>query len=179
VTAPDPVENLGFLRALHDDAMAWYRGAESKGQILLTVDGVIITVLAGIVFGDPAEVGARIDAFGPLTRALLGTTAAALLGSLLAAAMCLRSRLQPVGSAEPVAANAWWFGSLARMDPGQAVDLLQAADLRFEREALAAQLPVLSRNVLAKHRWANAGWALTAAALACLVGSAAGSVLGT
>lgn len=173
-SGPDPAENLAFLRAVHDDALAWYRSAESKGQILLTVDGVIITVLAGTAFGDP-----RTADLGPATRVLLGSTAVALLGSLLAAVMCLRSRLDDRrGPHGPAAAGSWWFGSLARIDPDRAGELLRSADLRFESQALAAQLPVLSRNVLAKHRWANAGWALTALALAGLVAAAAGSVAG-
>lgn len=176
MAGPDPAENLAFLRSVHDDALAWYRGAEFKGQILLTVDGVIITVLAGIAFGDPGRAGPA--AAGLLPRVLLAATAVALLGSLLAAVMCLRSRLDRSPPQDTSIADARWFGSLARLDPGRAQELLRGADLWSACEALAAQLPVLSRNVLAKHRWANAGWALTAVALACLIGSAAAWLAG-
>lgn len=172
MTDVDPGENLAFLRAVHEEVLAWYRSAESKGQILLSIDGVIVTVLAGLVFGDPTGAGARAEVFTGPTWALLGTAGFALLGSLLSAVMCLRSRLR--GTPEQAGAGwVWWFGGLARMDPARAGDMLLAADRRFECEALASQLPVLSRNVLAKHRWVNRGWGLTALALASLVGSAA------
>jgi hypothetical protein len=41
------VPTLDYLRHLYADLLGWYRSADTKGQILLTVNGVLVTVLAG------------------------------------------------------------------------------------------------------------------------------------
>jgi hypothetical protein len=63
----------------------------------------------------------------------------------------------------------FWFGTIARIDRDTGLEMLQSADERFELSALSEEIILLSRNVLAKHRWANRGWAAAGASLLLLL----------
>jgi hypothetical protein len=177
---------LEYARRLYANVLDWYKLADTKAQLLLTVDGVFVTVLAGAVLGDPEETSDRVQRFGPETWALLGAAALALLLSVACAALCLWSRsglggsairrlmqrelgVDPGRRASYSPEVAWWFGMIAALEPGHIAAMIKDADERFERDALVAQIVVLSRNVLRKHTWVNRGWALAAAGAGSVV----------
>jgi hypothetical protein len=54
---PAKVED-DYLARLHADVPGWYRGADAKAQPLRTLDGVLVTVTAAVVFTKPDEVAA-------------------------------------------------------------------------------------------------------------------------
>jgi hypothetical protein len=177
---------LEYARRLYANVLDWYKLADTKAQLLLTVDGVFVTVLAGAVLGDPQETSDRVQRFGPETWALLGAAALALLLSVACAALCLWSRsglggaairrlmqrelgVDPGRRASYSPEVAWWFGMIATLEPRHIAATIKDADERFERDALVAQIVVLSRNVLRKHTWVNRGWALAAAGAGSVV----------
>ena len=143
--------------------------------------------LADAVFVDPGKVADRTSRFGWETWAMLALAGLGVLASIGAAAMCLRSRLAEahlatifrklnVDASSPETYNAkvaWWFGTLARLDEAGVALLLARADQAFQADTLTSEVWLLSRNVLTKHRWVNAGWLLAALALTALVGTAA------
>ncbi|NNN30011.1 hypothetical protein HLK59_06480 [Streptomyces sp. S3(2020)] len=63
----------------------------------------------------------------------------------------------------------WYFGDLAHLDMDAAAELIGQADARFEVTALSYNVVHLSRVVFRKHRFINAGWALTALAVSSLI----------
>jgi hypothetical protein len=152
--------------------------AETKAQLLLTVNGAFVTILFGTLFGRLGNVHAR---FGPETWAFLGVGVVALISALACAAGCLWSfhgnakeefahlGVNPDDPASYRPEVLWYFGHLARLRSDAAVEALRRADRKFEAETLSYNVVDLSIKVLRKHRLVNAGWALTALALIALV----------
>jgi hypothetical protein len=178
---------LEYLRRVYADVLGWYKVADNKGQLLLTVNGLFVSVLTGTVLGSASDAGERTQQFSPLTWVLAAVAGAAIMGSIAAAAMCLRSRLHNahvdwlirqagVDPADPSSykpATAWWFGTIARLDSEGMEQQLLRAGPQMEVSALASQVVLLSQNVLSKHQWANRGWLLAALALISLLSATA------
>jgi hypothetical protein len=159
--------------------------ADVKGQLLLTLNGIFVTIVSGALLGKPDEVRGRLQEFGWETWLLMASTIACVFLSILCATMCLRSRLRDAAVRKMVrrfgvdptqektykAGVAWWFGTIAVLEPRYITALLKKADSDFEREALASDIVLLSHNVLEKHRWVNKAWLLSAASLMLLLGA--------
>jgi hypothetical protein len=77
-----------YIRRVYASTREWYAVAETKAQLLLTVNGAFVTILFGTLFGKLGNAHAR---FGPETWAFLGITVAALVSALVCAAGCLWS----------------------------------------------------------------------------------------
>ena len=189
-------ENLDYLVRLYDKTLDWYKIADTKGQLLLTLNGVFITVVATTVFDRPQDLGSRLAAAGSVGLVLVLLSAACLAGSLLSTVICLYSRLSDshlkrlasqefgVNPADPTTYRpviAGWFGfiasvsSAAQQSAGSAAanhmpEYLQTIDRGSERQMLAAQVVALSKNVLIKHRWVDRAWFLAGCALLGLIG---------
>jgi hypothetical protein len=83
---------LEYARRLYANVLDWYKLADTKAQLLLTIDGAFITIIAGAIFGNPEATSDRARQFGPETWVLLAVSALALLASVACAALCLWSR---------------------------------------------------------------------------------------
>ena len=186
-----PTDALGvtYLRSVYTNVFEWYKIADVKGQLILTLDGALITVATGFVLAGPGQLLAQERRFGLETWILLIASSLALTLSVACAVRCLYSRLgaaslraiarlhgvDPKDEATYVPATAYWFGMIAVLNPRQAVNFLRTAPRtpEFEIDALANEIVALSSNVLAKHRWANRAWLLTAGSLIALFGMGA------
>lgn len=171
-----------YLTRLYDDVLGWYRSADTKAQLLLTLDGILITVAAAAAFGKPDEVATRKAAVSVWAWVLLIVAAAGVIGSVICAVICLFSRLsnarierlvsdwgvRPDDVASYRPAVGWWFGFIAILPQPQIVTYLRQIDHELERDALAQNIALLSVNVLRKHRWANRGWILAASGVVVL-----------
>jgi hypothetical protein len=73
----------------------------------------------------------------------------------------------------------YWFGTIARVDRAVGLKMLESADEAFEFAALTEEIILLAPNVLAKHRWANRGWAAAGVSLLFLLGAAVSAAAGT
>lgn len=167
-----------YVRRAYDRAIDWYKVAESKSHILLTVNGAFITILFGVLSGTIADVPDLSMNSGIETWLFLGITVIAVTGAISAAATCLLSRhnhniksdfarlgVDPdvPGTYGPEAL--WYFGHLASLKFDAAVVMLRTADAKFEFDALTYNLVGLARVVLRKHKLINRGWMLTTLAL--------------
>src|SRR6476660_210956 len=83
---------LEYARKLYANILEWYKDVHSRAQVILTVDGAFITLLAGSVLGKSDEIAAATDEFGPETWALLALTAVAFGLSLIWAIRTLTPR---------------------------------------------------------------------------------------
>jgi hypothetical protein len=167
-----------YARNAYAEARDWYKQAELKAHILITLDGALITALfaSAVVESEKSE---AIVAQMPLAAlVILGTTVIALLASLVAALLAVRSTLYREaeltdGAGEfPTPRTAWFFQFLTRHKPEALLAHIRA-DRQSEATALLANLPKLSENVTFKHRCVNRGLELLIAALLALLVAAA------
>jgi hypothetical protein len=175
---PDMSAAVEYARRLYDDVRAWYANADGKAQVVLAIDGALVAFFAGAMFTKPADLESIVASFHSLTWPLLVLTAACLVGSIMAAILCLRSRTyskrelqqfidsaNDVRSAECPVTTMWFFQFVAHHDKKAFLKTLQSVDSAFEIESMASQIHILSTNVRAKHRLANAGFVLAASTL--------------
>jgi hypothetical protein len=172
--------NVEYLRRMYAGTRGWYTAAETKAQLLLAINGAFVTLLFGTLFSRPSDVQAVTVHFGVDTWAFIGMSVTALVGAIVCAALSLwslhgravkdlaRLGVNP-GDPDSYRAEAlWYFGHVARLQPDAVTERLLKADWSFEAQALSYHAIDLARRVLRKHRWVNAGWILTAAALIAL-----------
>jgi hypothetical protein len=183
VAEDPPAEGaVQYTRNAYDTALGWFRVAEAKAQLLLTVNGILISVLFSTLFGKITEIRAFVDTFGVETWLFLFITVAALSGAVACSARSLwsrhkrrvredftRLRVDPAVPASYRPEVLWYFAELAHLHVEAAAERLRHCGTEAEVRALAYNTVMLSRNVLRKHRLINAGWALTATALIALI----------
>ena len=170
-----------YIRRVYASTREWYAVAETKAQLLLTVNGAFVTILYGVLFGKLGDIRAVTARFGPETWTFFGVAVAALMSALACAAGCLWSfhgrakeefaylGVNPDDPATYRPEVLWYFGHLARLRLDAVVETLRKADQNFEAETLSYNVVDLSVKVLRKHRLANVGWALTALSLIALI----------
>lgn len=163
-----------YARRVYDRVLEWYKAAETKVRLLLTVNGVFVTVAFSGLLGKAqnfTHAGAETYAFAVLAVV-----------SLLAAVLCaatslwswhnrnirdLEKLISVEGITYPPEAF-WYFGNLAgwaTKDLRGAMREIAGADRSFEARATAYHAIQSSTVVLRKHRFVNAGWAFTALTL--------------
>lgn len=167
---------LDFSRRLYERTIDWYKNADSKAQIILTLNGALIAFLTSGIFKKPAEIFEITSKFGGLTWLFLLLMCVCLGGSILSAFLCLRSRLGTLAEIEKLRNSAEYspnemlfFGTIAHLDPDRFQSQLKDIGEDFELEGLAAQIYLLSKNVSAKHIWVNRGFASVGGALICFL----------
>jgi hypothetical protein len=171
-----------YVRHVYERAIDWYKVAESKAQLILTVNGVLVTVIFGITADHVSDGGELAKISGVETWCFFVISTSALLGAVTSAAACLWSRhganskgtfaLLGVDPERPDTYRPevlWYFGDLAHLQMEPAAALISQADREFEKVTLSYNVVHLARIVLRKHRFINAGWALTALAIASLI----------
>ena len=192
-TAPPPAA-LTYSQDVYRSLIDWYKVADAKGQLLLTLNGIYITVLSSIVIVSPRDLASRKTNLPLVTWLFLGGAALATVISILSAIGCLHSRLSNAnldksrdrfiepnspapGHYRP--AVTFWFGTIARLDRGIGLEMLRSADDTFELAAFTEEIFLLAPNVLAKHRWVNRGWVAAGASLLFLLAGTVSIVIAT
>jgi hypothetical protein len=185
-----PPGALAYSRSVYASALDWYKVADSKGQLLLTLNGAYITVLSSAAIAYSQEIR-RTAGLPPAALVFLAGAAIATAVSILSAIACLHSlsdaRLDKLrgllterdtsGAIRYRPAAMYWFGTIARIDRGIGLKMLESADEAFELAALSEEILLLAPNVLAKHRWANRGWAAAGMSLLLLLAAAVSAVI--
>jgi Family of unknown function (DUF5706) len=171
ITDDPPPANLEYLRLMYASTRDWYTAAETKAQLLLAVNGVFVTLLFGLLFGNADGVHAGSRTFGLDTWIFAGVSVLALLVAVSCAVLSLwslhgragrdfaRLRIDPAAPDSYRPEVLWYFGHLARLPRDAAEAKLRESNRQDETEALIYHVIDLSRKVLRKHRWVNAGWA--------------------
>ena len=84
---------LAYSRWVYASTLDWYKVADSKGQLLLTLNGIYVTVLSSVVIAYSQHLVTRHASLPAPTWFLLVAAAAAAAISILSAIACLYSRL--------------------------------------------------------------------------------------
>jgi hypothetical protein len=174
---------LEHARHLFDNCLDWYRSADAKAQVLLSLDGVFLAFLTSSVFGRPSDAALVVRRFGVDTWTFLGVMCAALTVSIFSAIRCLWSRTYSEHDLKKKIAEAapdkdgyppqvtWFFQFVHRLDPDTYTRQLLKVDEPYAIKVLASQIVELSRTVLAKHSWINLGFTSAAISLIAFVGA--------
>lgn len=168
---------------LYSDTRAWYDNADTKAQVILTLDGAFIAFLTATIFRVPNDIAAILAHFGWDTWLLLALMAVTLVGSIGSASGSLWSRVDllagmrarwfAAGKApnRPSPEDMWFFRGISRMAKTTFMVELGTVDRQMELEAVSANVFNLSRNVTKKHRWVNIGFVLTGMTLLLFLGA--------
>jgi hypothetical protein len=175
---------------MYDRVIDWYKVAESKAQLILTIDGAFVTITFGLLSGSVADLRRSFESAGVLTWLFLTLTLVAVCGSIAAAAASLLSQhdrhirndfaqlgVNPDDETTYRPECLWYFGHLASLRWRGVQNLLRDADEDFEVEVLTYNVHGLAKTVLRKHRLINAGWLLTSTALLSLIAAGAALLL--
>lgn len=92
MVATDP--GVEYARRVYDRAIDWYKVAEAKAQVLLTVNGAFVTIVFGLLSGNLMELAGFSSSSGIETWILLSIAVSTLMGAIGSAAACLLSRHQ-------------------------------------------------------------------------------------
>ena len=178
-----------YARRLFESVMEWYGSADTKAQVVLTIDGAFLAFLTGSIFAEPADLAPILSRFTPAIWLLLALMSLCLTGSIACALLALWSRLHTPASTDRKLASlgvrtadastyapeaAWFFQLVRRLDREQFARRLATVDRAFEVRALAAQIHALSANVAKKHFWVNCGFVLAGCSLVLFLGAGVG-----
>lgn len=172
--------SLDYARRLFERIIDWYKTADSKAQIILTLDGAFLTFLTTSVFKNPDELSRIIQRFNFFTWLFLALMCVCLIASIISALMCLWSRVwlfskrdavlvkekTRLKDAEKYSPNVMlFFKTISWLDHDKFQSQLADVDEKFEIKALASQSYLLSKRVNAKHFFVNLGFVLSGASL--------------
>jgi hypothetical protein len=176
----EPSDSLEYARRLLERVIDWYKNADSKAQIILTLDGAFLTFLTTSVFKNPDELSKITQRFDLSTWLFLALMCMCLVGSIISALMCLWSRVflfskrdavlvkekQRVKEAQRYSPNVMlFFKTISWLEHDKFQSQLAYVDKEFEVKALASQIYLLSARVNAKHLLINLGFVLSGAGL--------------
>jgi hypothetical protein len=186
---------LAYSRRAFENVSDWYKNADAKAQVLLTLDGALVSLLAGSVFVKADDLREVLCRFGAETWAFSAGMVLALLGSVYAALTSIHPRLKDPrelmdhlddivrddeGRLKQKPETTWFFGHIAHLkDRKRFQNRMREVTEADEVAALSSQIFLLSRNVLQKHLWVNRGFLLIAVALTLLLAAAVSYVCRT
>jgi hypothetical protein len=172
------VDRLAYSRSLFDNLIEWYKNADAKAQVILSLDGAFLAFLTVSIFTKRQDFLDVIDGFGAETWWSLILMCAALLGSIGCAISCLWSRLiwpcererdlnapNLDADVDAIAKIIWFFQFIAKQDFETFRGRLNKVDGELEQRVLSIQILELSKRVLVKHKLVNIGFLLTGASL--------------
>jgi hypothetical protein len=177
---PELTDALDYARRVFDKVLDWYKNADSKAQIILTLDGIFLTFLTSSVFRSPNEISNVISRFKFDTWLFLALMCLCLVGSIVSALMCLWSRVflraqqdsvlirakEELKTSERYSPNVMlFFKTISWLDHDEFQEQLGKVDKEFEIKALASQIFLLSKRVYRKHLLINCGFVLAGASL--------------
>lgn len=176
------VSALDYVRRLYADTLDWYKSADSKAQVLLTLDAAFLAFLTSLTFTKHGDLIETVKRFGTETWIFLILMVVSLSGSIVSALVCLWSRIYSRKSLERFLANLrideaksyppgvmHFFQTIDRLNRERFLEQLGSVSTEFEIHALGSEIVELSRNVLTKHRWVNRGFALAVFSLILLM----------
>jgi hypothetical protein len=182
-------ESLEYARKLYANILDWYKDAHGRAQLILTVDGAFVTLLAGAVVGSRSDLHATVNAFGLETWIALTLMAVAFAlsgGSALWALMPLRLRTKAViqdfekyeaedkaKGLDPAPSVMWYSQFIVLQKREDFISNVARMGKAQEQVALASQIHVLSRGLRRKYRGVFLGYVSTGFALLMLLFAAA------
>jgi len=88
-------ESLEYSRRLYENMVDWYKAAELKAQVVLSLAGIFTSFLIASIFVKRSDVKEIVGVFAWHTWVALGLMTLALVGAIASAVMCLITRVMP------------------------------------------------------------------------------------
>jgi hypothetical protein len=191
---PDLTPALNYSNLVFANVVDWYKSADAKAQIILTLDGALVAFLTTSIFKAPSEVSFIIHSFTYPTRLLLIVMCLCLVGSIISALMCLWSRINVAAKRDSVLGRekeridagvkhyspsvTLFFKTISWLDHDKFQEQLLTTDAAFHIRAMASQAYLLSRRIYVKHKWVNAGFILAGTSLILFLASGVSYLVG-
>lgn len=168
---PDPHVNVEYARRLWDNTVYWYGSADTKAQVILTLDGAFLAFLTGSIFSKPDDLKLIVSQFSSSTWVLLGLMLVSLLTSIFCAIFCIWARLHPRKEViERLKKNdgnthyhydvLWFFQFIGALEQEKFLRSIEALDVNTEIKVLGEDIFHLARNIRVKHIAVNTGFIL-------------------
>jgi hypothetical protein len=171
---------VDYLRELEASLRYWYSAAETKAQVVLTLNGVFLAFLTGSILTNRDNVAQTVSVFGPETWVFLAGMAAGVGGSVICAVACLMARgvrrkqarekltgyhvdRKQADTYKPEVTA--FFAFLAELLPDQFAERMLTIDLQFVVRALAIDHIEWSKYIRSKHLFVNWAFVLTGVTL--------------
>ena len=183
MSSQTPSDAVDYARRVFEIVTNWYNNADTKAQIILTLDGVFLTFLTSSLLESSDSVDKIILRFGLDTWSFLILMCLCLVGSIVSALLCLlsrifllpkrdsilrqeRARIEAIESDEGYSPNVMlFFQTISWLDHDKFQQQLGTVDKEFEIKALASQIYHLSKRVNTKHKAINYGFVFTGGSL--------------
>jgi hypothetical protein len=178
---------LAYSQLVFANVFDWYKSADAKAQIILTLDGALVAFLTTSVFKNPADLSEIAHKFTAWTWVLLISMCLCLAGSIMSALACLWSRVFLLAERDTVLVEEkkrikegpakyspnvmLFFKTICWLEHDKFQEQLGTTDAAFHIKAFASQAYLLSKRVYAKHMWVNAGFVLAGVSLILFLAS--------
>jgi hypothetical protein len=186
---PTPVGGLEYARKLYGNIGEWYKDVHTRAQLVLSLDGAFVTLLAGSILGNRDEIKSATDVFGWETWVLLALMALAFATSLFYAIQTLTPRslfrrridaaytdIRGDLTTPPPPEVMWWPQFIWRVGWDwfhTRVETMTGAD---ERDALSSQIFALSDHLNDKYRFLHRAYIGAGLAVVLLLAASASFV---
>lgn len=160
------MKNPEFVRGVYESAVYWYTSAESKAQLIITLDGIFLAFVGSGLVGSKE----LIEKLYWLSASLLLLMVLSVGISIYFGIRCVWSRiyqpeeLRKYFKKEGVNVDdyktykptvCWFFQMVSKLKEEEFTKRMKEVSPSFEVEALTSQAFILSGNVLKKHRYVN------------------------
>jgi hypothetical protein len=165
---------------LQDSLRYWYSAAETKAQVVLTLNGVFLAFITGSILGNREAVARTVAIFGAETWIFIAGMSIGSAGSITCAVCSLMARRVRVKrtrevidrySVDPDRADTYvpeitvFFTDLAELRPDLYAERMLLINPQFVVRALASMHVEWSKAIRRKHQLVNGAFILTGVAL--------------
>jgi hypothetical protein len=180
-SSSDLSDAVEYARRIFDSNLDWYKNADTKAEIMLTLDGIFLAFVTGSIFMKRGDLQEILANFTIWTWLFFGLMCLALAGSILCAIACLWSRISLTKRAKErylkdrkihvdkletyLPEATLFFQKISWLDSKLYQSLILSVNKRFEIQALAADVHTLAGNVVKKHQLVDVGFILTGVSL--------------
>lgn len=179
-------QSVDYTRRLYENVLGWYRTADTKAQVVLSMNGTFIAFVSGAAILKTTDLDALIKTLTVASRACLVLMALTLTTSILLCVGCLWCRLMPrkrfraqilqstrSDTDEPIAArHLWFFQFVSAANEKRFKRTIEGLTPQLEVETLLSQIHVLARFTELKHRLVDWAFITAAATLVLFVAGA-------
>jgi hypothetical protein len=161
--------DVEYVRRAYEHTMDWYKNADTKAQIIFTLDGAFLAFVTGSIFMNQGDLAEILQNFTPWGWVFLIIMAISLILSIFCAIACLWSRIPLLPKAKAAFLSdkqiesskvktykpeaSWFFQHISWLDKALLPEFFKSVDKDFEVAALSANLHKLSEHVADKHKW--------------------------
>jgi hypothetical protein len=179
-------DSVEYIRRVFDHNLFWYKNADAKAEIILTLDGVFLGFVTSLIFVKQVDLMEILGRFTSFSWLFLELMVVCLTGSIVSSIICLWSRIPIlIGRAQQnyfaekkidakniktyLPETTFFFQKISWLESTLYQKYMLSTDKKFEISALAIDVHVLSNNVRKKHKWVDIGFFLTGLSLLCFL----------